>query len=140
MAFDDCLDGVESLREKLESAELGCRIAYRREPTQAEGDAHEAGEPAHAKGQCFVPMGGWTGRRCRICNRWVWGGPTVCVEHFVDVTAEAIGAPDFTIDVEARADGTVEPSLAAAVGIPACDECRAYGHGTACIRCASGGE
>ena len=49
-------------------------------------------------------------------------------------------APGYTVDVEARADGTVDPSLAAAVGIPACDECRAYGHGTACIRCASGGE
>lgn len=55
------------------SAELGCEIAYRREPTQAEGDAHADGAD-----ECFVAMGGWTGRRCRACGRWVWGGPTAC--------------------------------------------------------------
>jgi hypothetical protein len=71
-------DGIPALAKRAESAELGCEIAYRREPTQADGDAHEGGEPAHAKGECFVAMGGWTGRRCRACARWVWGGPTAC--------------------------------------------------------------
>jgi hypothetical protein len=32
---------VRDLLDRAESAELGCEIAYRREPTQAEGDAHE---------------------------------------------------------------------------------------------------
>lgn len=68
---------------RAESAELGCEIAYRREPTQAEGDAHEYEQhesmgPVHGAGECFVPMGGWTGRRCRRCRRWAWGGPTAC--------------------------------------------------------------
>lgn len=59
----------------LQSARLGCDIAYLREPTQAEGDAH-----AHAASarECFVPMGSWTGRRCRVCDRWTWGGPAAC--------------------------------------------------------------
>lgn len=64
---------VIELRNQVESAELGCEIAYRREPTQAEGDAHADGAD-----ECFVAMGGWTGRRCRACCRWVWGGPTAC--------------------------------------------------------------
>jgi hypothetical protein len=71
-------------KARAESAELGCDIAYRREPTQEEGDAHEDKQhqsmgPELATGECFVAMGGWTGRRCRHCNRWVWGGPTACV-------------------------------------------------------------
>jgi hypothetical protein len=69
---------IKDVVARAESAELGCEIAYKREPTQAEGDAHEAGEPAHAKGECFVAMGGFTGRRCRVCSRWTWGGPTAC--------------------------------------------------------------
>ncbi len=69
---------------RAESAELGCDIAYRREPTQEEGDAHEDKQhqsmgPDLPTGECFVAMGGWTGRRCRQCGRWVWGGPTACV-------------------------------------------------------------
>lgn len=68
---------------RAESAELGCDIAYRREPTQSEGDAHEYEQhqsmgPVLKTGECFVSMGGWTGRRCRICQKWVWGGPTAC--------------------------------------------------------------
>jgi len=68
----------DAWRARAEAAELGCEIAYKREPTQAEGDAYESGEPAHAKGECFVAMGGFTGRRCRVCSRWTWGGPTAC--------------------------------------------------------------
>jgi hypothetical protein len=64
-AMDDVTSLVDSLR-------LGCEIAYRREPTQAEGDAHGYGE-----GECFVPMGGHHGWKCK-CGAWVWGGPTVC--------------------------------------------------------------
>jgi hypothetical protein len=71
-----------------EAAETGCEIAYRREPTQAEGDAHEL--PPLAGGdvpsECHVPMGNHHGHRCR-CGTWVWGGPTVC-QRCVD--AEAI--------------------------------------------------
>jgi len=73
-------DALAEQRARAESAELGCTIAYQREPTQAEGDAHEGGMPDHARGECFVPMGGWTGRRCRVCSRWTWGGPTACLE------------------------------------------------------------
>ena len=69
--------------QRAESAELGCDIAYKREPTQAEGDAHEYEQhesmgPVRKTGECFVSMGGWTGNRCRLCSRWVWGGPTAC--------------------------------------------------------------
>ena len=50
-----------------------------REPTQAEGDAFEGRSDSDGKlfapGECFV---GRTGRRCRVCRRWVWGGPNVC--------------------------------------------------------------
>lgn len=68
------MEEKETLRTRAESAEMGCEIAYHREPTQAEGDAFAAGAD-----ECFVPMGGWTGRRCRHCGRWCWGGPTACV-------------------------------------------------------------
>jgi hypothetical protein len=61
---------------RAESAELGCEIAYKREPTQAEGDAYDRN--MGVIGECFVAMGGWTGRRCRACGCWVWGGPTAC--------------------------------------------------------------
>lgn len=55
-----------------------------REPTPFEGDRWE--HVTHADGytappgECFVPRGGWTGRRCRRYSRWTWGGPTVCKE------------------------------------------------------------
>ena len=71
------LSGEADAVRRAESAEMGCEIAYRREPTQAEGDAAEASDAAR-NGECFVAMGGWTGRRCRACDRWVWGGPTAC--------------------------------------------------------------
>jgi hypothetical protein len=76
-------DGESEAVRRAESAELGCDIAYRREPTQEEGDAHEDKQhqsmgPDLPTGECFVAMGGWTGRRCRHCARWVWGGPTAC--------------------------------------------------------------
>lgn len=71
--LNDALSGEADAVRRAESAELGCEIAYRREPTQAEGDAHADGAD-----ECFVTMGGWTGRRCRACGRWVWGGPTAC--------------------------------------------------------------
>ncbi len=52
----------------------------RREPTQEEGDAAE-GRPdddgrTPPPGEVFVT--GHTGRRCRVCRKWVWGGPTAC--------------------------------------------------------------
>lgn len=88
--MNEALSGEADAVRRAESAELGCEIAYQREPTQAEGDAHD-----DDTGECFVAMGGWTGRRCRVCNRWTWGGPTACVpcvarlEH--DERAERIG-------------------------------------------------
>jgi len=76
-ALNNALSGEADAVRRAESAEMGCEIAYRREPTQAEGDAAEASD-APRGGECFVAMGGWTGRRCRACDRWVWGGPTAC--------------------------------------------------------------
>lgn len=70
---------------RAESAELGCEIAYRREPTQAEGDAHEW---PRGEGECHVPMGNHHGHRC-LCGIWVWGGPTVC-RRCVDAEAVKI--------------------------------------------------
>jgi hypothetical protein len=72
-------EALTLLEEHVHSLRMAVEIAQEREPTQAEGDAHEWRQPSHAKGECFVPAGGWTGRRCRACNRWVWGGPTACV-------------------------------------------------------------
>lgn len=51
------------------------RLRLEREPSQAEGDAADTDGDG---GECFVT--GWTGRRCRHCGRWVWGGPTACVQ------------------------------------------------------------
>jgi DNA primase large subunit len=98
------LSGESEAVRRAEAAELGCEIAYRREPTQAEGDAHEDNghdcddedcqRCAHLaplgikSGECFVPMGGWTGRRCRRCRRWAWGGPTAART----VTASALAS------------------------------------------------
>ena len=58
--MNDALSGEADAVRRAESAELGCEIAYRREPTQEEGDAHE-----DENGECFIAMGGWTGRRCQ---------------------------------------------------------------------------
>ena len=76
-------DGIPALAQRAESAELGCEIAYRREPTQAEGNAHADGSD-----ECHVPMGNHHGHRC-TCGRWVWGGPTVC-QRCVDADAVKI--------------------------------------------------
>jgi hypothetical protein len=53
-----------------------------REPTQAEGDAHEylhdqSMGPSYGAGECFVPMGNHHGWRCK-CGVWVWGSKIVC--------------------------------------------------------------
>ena len=84
---------VRDLLDRAESAELGCEIAYRREPTQAEGDAHEYRHDqsmgaSESIRECHVSMGNHHGHRCS-CGRWVWGGPTVC-QRCVD--AEALKA------------------------------------------------
>ena len=75
-------DAMEDVTSLVDSLRLGCEIAYRREPTQAEGDAHECRHDqsmgaSYGAGECFVPMGGHHGWRCK-CGVWVWGGPTVC--------------------------------------------------------------
>lgn len=80
-------EALTLLEEHVHSLRMAVEIAQRREPTQAEGDAHEWRKPSGAPDdggdgppdECYVPAGGWTGRRCRVCNRWVWGGPTACV-------------------------------------------------------------
>jgi hypothetical protein len=65
-------DAMEDVIRIVDSLRLGCEIAYRREPTQAEGEAH-----GHGEGECFVAMGGHHGHKCK-CGAWVWGGPKVC--------------------------------------------------------------
>ena len=45
----------------------------RREPTQNEAN-HLLGDLDEG-----YLDGGWTARRCRVCNKWVFGGPTACV-------------------------------------------------------------
>lgn len=85
--------GYEKLKERdavrrAESAELGCEIAYRRDPTQAEGDAHELPRGEGSIRECHVPMGNHHGHRC-ACGIWVWGGPTVC-RRCVDAEAVKI--------------------------------------------------
>lgn len=80
--------GYGNLKERAESAELGCEIAYRREPTQAEGDAHELPRGEGSIRECYVPMGNHHGHRC-LCGIWVWGGPTVC-RRCVDAEAVKI--------------------------------------------------
>lgn len=123
--MNEALSGEADAVRRAESAELGCEIAYRREPTQDEGDAHED-EP----GECFVTMGGWTGRRCRVCNMWTWGGPTACVacaarEERDEARAEVAtlianaDADSYTISrlgtelVEARAERDRRPDISA---------------------------
>ena len=85
-AMEDVTSLVDSLR-------LGCEIAYRREPTQEEGDAYEHHHDqsmgaSHGSGECFVPMGSHHGWKCK-CGTWVWGGPTVC-QRCVDADAVKI--------------------------------------------------
>lgn len=85
-AMEDVTSLVDSLR-------LGCEIAYQREPTQEEGDAHEychdqSMGASHGSGECFVPMGSHHGWKCK-CGTWVWGGPTVC-QRCVDADAVKI--------------------------------------------------
>lgn len=72
--FHLAMDAARAFALRAESAEMGCEIAYRREPTEAEAEAFADGAD-----ETFVPMGGWTARRCRVCSRWVFGGPTACV-------------------------------------------------------------
>lgn len=97
------ISGEADAVRRAESAELGCEIAYRREPTQAEGDVHEYRHEqsmgaSEAIRECHVPMGNHHGHRC-LCGRWVWGGPTVC-QRCVD--AEAVKAALLRADTDAR--------------------------------------
>lgn len=69
-------EALEDVTILVDSLRLGCEIAYRREPTQAEGDANACGSDYGAD-ECFVPMGGHHGWKCK-CGTWVFGGPTVC--------------------------------------------------------------
>jgi hypothetical protein len=92
-ALNDALSGEADAVRRAESAEIGCEIAYRREPTQAEGDAHEYRHDqsmgaSECIRECHVPMGNHHGHRCP-CGRWVWGGPTVC-QRCVDAEAVKI--------------------------------------------------
>lgn len=94
---DDCVsrarEAMEDVASLVDSLRLGCEIAYRREPTQAEGDAHEYRHDqsigaSHSAGECFVPMGSHHGWRCK-CGAWVFGGPTIC-QRCVDKDAVKI--------------------------------------------------
>lgn len=84
------LSGEADAVRRAESAELGCEIAYRREPTQAEGDAHCLDRSSTAIQECHVPMGNHHGHRCS-CGRWVWGGPTIC-QRCVDASSIKIAS------------------------------------------------
>ena len=83
--------GRVAVRNKL--AAENERLRYEREPSQAEGDAAEGGPPNNVAGECWIAP--WTGRRCRHCSRWVWGGPTACVgcAERSDENAHRIKAP-----------------------------------------------
>jgi hypothetical protein len=72
--FHLAMDAARAFALRAGSAEMGCEIAYRREPTEAEAEAFAGGAD-----ETSIPMGGWTARRCRVCSRWVFGGPTACV-------------------------------------------------------------
>lgn len=75
----DILALVAEVRQLQQALSITCE----REPSKREGDAYEDKHevsmgPVYPTGECFVARGGWTGRRCRRCTRWVWGGPTAC--------------------------------------------------------------
>lgn len=74
-AEHDCM----AMEESLASAREDMRTMEAREPTQDEGDRAAGGPPNYRRNECFVDLGGWTGRRCYECGRWVWGGPTLCL-------------------------------------------------------------
>lgn len=97
-ALNDALSGEADAVRRAESAELGCEIAYRRAPTQAEGDAHEHQDASEAIRECHVPMGNHHGHRCP-CGLWVWGGTTVC-QRCVD--AEAVKTALLRADTDAK--------------------------------------
>ena len=94
---------------RAESAELGCEIAYRREPTPAEGEAYAHQMCEGAIVEAHVPMGNWHGHRC-TCGKWVWGGGTVC-QRCVDAQAvrtavdRAVEAEQRALDAECERDG-----------------------------------
>ena len=76
----DILALVAEVRQLRQALSITCE----REPTKREGDAYEDKQdvsmgPSYPTGECFVARGGWTGRRCRRCTEWVWGGPTACL-------------------------------------------------------------
>lgn len=86
LALEDAAIMIHELRAERDAACL-------REPTQAEGDAHEYRNDqgmgaSYGAGESFVPMGSHHGWRCR-CGTWVWGGPTVC-QRCVDAAAVKI--------------------------------------------------
>lgn len=62
---------------RVQSAELGCEIAYRREPTADEAEAFKFDRGDGTIVETHVPMGNWHGHRC-TCGKWVWGVGTVC--------------------------------------------------------------
>ncbi len=74
-AEHDCM----AIEESLADAREDMRAMEAREPTQDEGDRAQGGPPNYRRRECFVALGGWTGRRCHKCDRWVWGGPTLCL-------------------------------------------------------------
>ncbi len=71
------------LVKRLRELEEVVKILKDRQPSKQEGDAFETKRDSDAgskqpTGECFVDRGGWTGNRCRVCTKWVWGGPTAC--------------------------------------------------------------
>ena len=98
----NALSGEADATRRAEDAELGCEIAYRREPTQAEGDAHAyRAHQGDVLEEAHVPMGNHHGHRCR-CGVWVWGGPTTC-QRCTDAEAVEIALAR-AFDAEAERD------------------------------------
>lgn len=80
--FDACHGEV--YESELEDAKETISHLKRREPTadeadQCEGKSQDPDSPSLSEGECFVPLGGWTGRRCVDCRKWTFGGPTRCL-------------------------------------------------------------
>jgi hypothetical protein len=61
----------------LESLYFEHKITSSREPTQEEGEACCEPKYENRIQECHIPIGNHHGHRCK-CDKWVWGGPTVC--------------------------------------------------------------
>lgn len=120
----DILALVAEVRQLRQALSITCE----REPTKREGDAYENKQdarmgPSYPTGKCFVARGGWTGRRCRRCTEWVWGGPTACLRcvarselNFIQKEYAKANASDLTRDALAMQNAALKLDLDRVVG------------------------